>query len=504
MSSIFSTPELAIGIAVGGAAGAAFEPKLETPKQSAWAANPVRVPDLGLIAELVAGGKITPGDGHNMANRLGYSNGTLDSITWLAQNRLDFPLMLRLWRLFPSYSAPSGKSIAALVDETLAHEQLDWDYHDLLLKLQTAERIGLGDIAYAIVRGILPAPAYVPVPPPTTTTNVKRYPQVNVDPEQLAAEIGYSPEQLEIMVGRSGLSMAPGMAANAYFRGILADDDYRLAIAEGDLRTEWADPVRDVSRAIPSPDNFVEAHLRGWITADQMYAGTALHGMSQAHTDLEYEIHRRPLSPHQIKQALARGAAFNPAAGEIQDPYTASVHQANLGPEWYEMGVALQGSYPSLFITNRLVTSNVISAADGQSWLERAGMADEVVTAMHASWTGTSTTTANKDITSAQTKLKTATHKSYVAREIDDPTATTALEAAGVDAAVVPPILALWQAERDLIRKQLTPAQVAKAIKTGAINPATGVAWTMADGLQALLDRGYDQEDATTLLEESA
>ena len=35
-----------------------------------------------------------------MAARLGYSTGTLDSITWLAQNRLDFPTMLRLWRRF--------------------------------------------------------------------------------------------------------------------------------------------------------------------------------------------------------------------------------------------------------------------------------------------------------------------------------------------------------------------------------------------------------------------
>jgi len=502
--AIGSVPSLIVGVGAGAAASAAFEPALERPKQDAWAAAPNRLPDVGLVAELVAGNKVKLSDGQAMAARLGYDTGPFNSLVWLAQNRLDFPLMLRLVRLFPGHVWQNGLTTENLLDETLAHLGLDWNYHDPLLALKTAERIGIGDIAYAIVRGILPAPSYVPVPPPTTTTNVKRYPQVNVDPEALAAQIGYSPEQLEIMVGRSGLSMAPGMAANAYFRGILADDDYRLAIAEGDLRTEWADPVRDVSRAIPSPDNFVEAHLRGWIDAPTMYAGTALHGMSQPHTDLEYEIHRRPLSPHQIKQALARGAAFNPAAGEIQDPYTASVHQANLGPEWYEMGVALQGSYPSLFITNRLVTSGVITPADGKSWLERSGMADEVVTAMDASWTGTGTAKGDPHVTKAENQLWTTTHKSYVAREITDADANTALTAAGVATAAQPQVLSLWQEERSLIRKQLTPAQVAKAIKTGAINPATGVAWTMADGLAALLARGYDQDDATTLLEESA
>ena len=173
MSSIFSVPELALGIGLSEAASVAFEPKLEVPKQSAWVNNPQRVPDLGLIAALVAGGKVSQANGHNMANRLGYSNGTMDSITWLAQNRLAFPLMLRMWRLAAVNGAFDDATLSGLLDRTLAHEQLDWDYHPYLRALKHAELPGIGDIAYGVVRGILPAPSWVPVAPPTTTTNAE-------------------------------------------------------------------------------------------------------------------------------------------------------------------------------------------------------------------------------------------------------------------------------------------------------------------------------------------
>jgi len=57
-----------------------------------------------------------------------------------------------------------------------------------------------------------------------------------------------------------------------------------------------------------------------------------------------------------------------------------------------------------------------------------------------------------------------------------------------------PAILSLWNEERALIRKQLTPAQVKKAYKDGL--------YTLTQATDALLARGYDQADAATLLEE--
>jgi hypothetical protein len=502
VSSIFSTPELAIGIAVGGAAGAAFEPKLEVPKQTAWAANPQRLPGLGLIADLVAGGKVSVTDGRNMANRLGFSNGTLDSVVWLAQNRLDFPTMLRLWRRFGAFDAGADATLSGLLDETLAHERLDWDYRTWLRQLKTAELPGLGDIAMGVVRSALPAPSYVPVPAPTKGLTVSRFPQVNIDPETLAAAIGFDKEMLQLMVARSGLSLAPGLAATALFRQLINDNDFVLAIAEGDLRTEWAQTLLDALRAIPSPHDFVQQHLRGWVDAKAMHDGAARHGMAPADTDVLYEIERRPLNVHAITTGLARGGNFQSQPGEIQDPYDAAVHQADLGPEWYDLAKANKYLYPSAFVLRSLAQAGDLG---GQAAVEQVlleiGWKPSFATAVSTAWTG-GVASGDKHVAKAETSLWSTTHKSFVAAEIDDATATAALTAAGVAAASIPAVLALWKEERSLIRKQLSPAQIKKAFTTSTINPVTGAAWTQAEATAALLARGYDQNDATVLLTE--
>jgi hypothetical protein len=504
VAGIGSVPSLIVGVGAGAAASAAFEPALERPKQDAWLAAPNRLPDIGLIADLIAGGKVTPQDGLNMARRLGYDSGPLDALVWLAQNRLSGAEMLRFWRLFPNYSSPGGKSIDALVDETLAHERLDWDYRDLYTQLRYGERPGIGDIAYSVVRGYLPTNIPLPVAPPATSTKVKRFPQSSKLAETWAQEIGYDSDALELMIARSGLSLAPIFAANAYFRGLLADDDYHLAIAEGDLRTEWADVLRDAARQIPTVGEIVENHLRGWSTLQDMYDGVARHGMQQPDADLVFQTHRRPLSVPTITKALARGGTFNPSANEIQDPYSASVHQANLGPEWYDLGEKMRYTFPSAFVVRALLKDGAISATEAENIFLYEGWQPGLAKTVATHYAPSGTATADPHVTKAENQLWTTTHKSYVGEMIDDTTATAALTAAGVSAAAVTPVLTVWGEERSLIRKQLTPAQIAKAVKTGAINPATNVAWSIADAHQALLNRGYDANDATTLLEESA
>lgn len=451
MSSIFSTPELAIGIAVGGAAGAAFEPKLEIPKQSAWNANPVRLPGLDLIAALVAGGKVSKSDGHNMANRLGYSAGTMDSVTWLAQDRLDFAVMLRLWRRFGAFDSGDDATLSALVDETLAHEQLDWDYQPWLKKLKTAELVGIGDIAYGIVRGILPAPSWVPVAPPTTTTKVKRFPIVDIDPVALAAALGYDEAQLRLMVGRSGLSIAPGLAAQAYFRRLLADDDYHLAIAEGDLRTEWADVLRDASRQILTADQYAELQLRGFIDADTRRAGTEKHGMTDADSNHLYDVLGRAPSIHAVTTGLARGGTYDGQPKTIPDPFLSAVQRANIRPEWYDLEYANRFSYPSGFQIRAEAQAGNLDQAETEAILLEVGWSPKWAAFFAAAWTGgTKVTAADPYVKKADTQLWTETHKAYVKTGLSRAQVTPALNALGVAATAQGQLFTLWDMEKQL------------------------------------------------------
>jgi hypothetical protein len=479
------TAGLAIGTGLGGAIEDTVRPRLESFRQSQWQAHPDVALTPGVAAEVTAENYDTFQAMEAEAARNGY-NATrfqyLYDVTVTAPGMGELIAMLR-------------RNSEQAIDFThgLRKAKLETRWDAALANLAN-QRLSAPDIAYMVVRGVLPDDGMLGQSLPTRADNLNLPPQIALDPIAEAALTGWDKERLRAFIGRSGLAMAPVMAAQARFRGILTQNDYELTIARGDLYPAYAHPVLEASRQIPTTDQFVEAHLRGWITAQEMYAGTALHGMTQPNTDLQYHIHRRPLSPHQIKQALARGASFNPEQGEITDPYTASVHQANLGPEWYEMAVSLQGSYPSLFITNRLVTQGTISADTGRTWLERSGLADTVVTSMHDFWTSGTGTTADPHVTKAENQLWTTAHKSYVGEMIDSATATTALGAAGVSAGAISAVLSRWNEERSLIRKQLSPAQIKKALKDGL--------YTQTQAVDALLARGYDQADATILLEE--
>jgi hypothetical protein len=516
MSSIFTVPELAIGVGLSEAASAAFEPKVEVPKQTAWAANPQRLPDVGLIAALVAGGKVTQQDGRAMAARLGFNTGPFDSLTWLAQNRLDFALMLRLWRRFGAFDQGADATLSALLDETLAHEQLDWNYQPWLKALKTAELVGLGDIGYGVVRGMLPAPSWVPVAPPTSGDYVPRFPQVALDPVKLAAALGFDENMLRLMVGRSGLSMAPIMAANALFRsnaaaeisalpnvpGVAAytvkpyvgPNDYLLAIAEGDLRTEWADAVRETARQILTTGEYAELELRGFIDKPTRRALTAQHGMSHFDSDLLYDVKGRAPAVHAITTGLARGAQYPGDYAMVPEPYRSAIQRSDIRPEFADIVYHDRYSYPSAFVLRALAQAGDLGDQQAvEQVLLEIGWKPSFATQVSTAWTQ-GNATGDPHVAKAQNQLWTTAHRSYVGEMIDAATATAAIETAGVAAASAPAVINLWSHERGLIRKQLTPAQVKKAYKDGL--------YTLAQAETALLARGYDQADATTLLNE--
>lgn len=502
MASIGSTPSLVVGIAAGAAASAALEPALEIPKQEAWASAANRLPDVGLIAKLVAAGEVSQHDGRSMAARLGFGQHSFDAITYLAQTRPEWPELLALWRRFTLPDPTLGHFPESLVDAGLAHAGLDWDYAAWLKALKSAELPGIGDVAYGVVRGILPAPSWVPVAPPTTGTSVPRFPQVGIDPVQLAAALGYDEDMLKLMVGRSGLSLAPGLAATALFRGEINDKDYLLAIAEGDLRTEWASTLLNASRLVPTPGEFMELALRGWMSVAEAEKGAALHGMTAPHADLLYQLRRRPLTVANITKALARGGTFDTSNAPFDDPYKSSVHEADLGPEWYDLAEHLKYSYPSAFVLRSLAQAGELgTTAEVEQLLLEIGWKPDLAAKVAAHWTP-SGGVADPHVTKAQTQLWSTLHRSYLAGETDTATAQTMLGTVGVAAGAIPEVLALWDAEQTLVRKQLTPAQLKKAYRNADTNPATGAPWTLDEALARLIAMGYSHNDATTFLEE--
>jgi hypothetical protein len=345
-------------------------------------------------------------------------------------------------------------------------------------------------------------PGFLPVGPPSAVGKVPAFPVSPLDPTAEAASSGINSERLFVETALVGLPLSLDAAASAYFRGIIEHPDFLRAVSEGNTRNEWGAAALEQARQIPSAANFVAGHIRGWIDETAMHDGAARHGMSAADTDLLFKIQGRPLTWHQVWIGLQRGGVYDGPIADIDPAFLHSLRQSDIRPEWYNLAWHSRYTYPSAFVMRALTQDGTLSEAQAESDLIDMGWRPERAKQAAAHWAAGGATKGDPHVAKAEVQLWTTLHRSYIAEESDDATVEADLDLLGVPQGVHPRILNLWQHERELIRKQLTPAQVKKAWKKSVINPATGVAWTLEDATAALVARGYSLNDATTYLEE--
>lgn len=441
-------------LGVGGAAGAAFEPAFEVPRQEAWKAEPNRVLDLGTLAHLVAQGLITEEAAEGEAARSGYRPERLRALVQLNLRAPDVAEALALWR--------RGRITEAQVDHVLAKAQIEEQYHAAIKELEFT-RLDPAIIATAIQRGIMRDPGFLPVEPPSGAGKVRPFPVSGLDPLAEALASGVNEERLFVETALVGLPASPDLAARMTFRGIIDRVDFARAIAEGNTRNEWADALFEGFREILTARQYAELHLRGWITEEEMLAGTAKHGMSAADAELLFKVLGRPIPEHQVVTGEARGGVYDGPIDHIPAAFLAALRQSNIRPEWYNLAYANRYSYPSAFVLRSLTQAGDISEAEAHQILLNIGWPPDLAATVSAHWAGGTAGggTADPLVKKAHTQLWTAAHKAYVDFELSEAQATETLQALGaLDPAAV---LALWDRERMLVRRELTPAQVKKA-----------------------------------------
>jgi hypothetical protein len=108
-----------------------------------------------------------------------------------------------------------------------------------------------------------------------------------------------------------------------------------------------------------------------------------------------------------------------------------------------------------------------------------------------AAWAPTGTAKADSHVTSEQNRLRTTTHSSYLSGEISKTVARNSLTVAGVASASLDAVMRIWDTEKNLIRAQMTAANVKKAFNKGGKNNATGQTWTRDEALAALIELGW-------------
>ena len=415
-----SAPGIIIGVGVGTAAAAAIEPAIEPARQKAWQANPNNILDPSTLAQLAAQGAISLGAAQATGNLHGLTDDKIAALVYLAQATPDLALVLELWR--------RDKIGPELVDHALAKESIDQRYWEPLKELFN-DRLGAPVIALAIVRGIMKDPGFLPVGPPATEGRVKAFPVSPLDPLAEAKARGIDRDRLFIETAIAGRPMGPESAARAVFREILERVDYDRAIAEGDVRNEWADAIFEESRAIPSPSNFVNARVRGWIDDAEMYAGTARHGMSEADTHLLFLDQGRPLSWHQIFIGLRRGGVYDGPTDHIDPAFLKGLQESDIRPEWYNLAWAQRYTYPAAFVLRKLAQDGDLTEAQTEQILLYEGWEPGLAKLVAGKWSGGAATAVKpKGLTDAT--IRSAFHKGTITEQ----DALARLEATGLSA----------------------------------------------------------------------
>lgn len=478
--------------AFGVATGPVLAPATEQIRQEAWKFYSTRIPGVAGLAAGVAQGQVDEGTAREWAARQGFGDQAFSALIDIANTGPDVGMAMQAWR--------RGKLTDAEFSTVLKRHAIEDQWFAAIEALK-AEVLGPADLARAIHRGLIPDPGLLKGTLPSGVGNVPAYPVYPVDALAEAEASGYDRDRLGVLVGLQGLPMGSHEAAQALFRGVLTEDDYLRAIAEGNTRNEWADAIREQSRQIPSAAQYVAAWLRGWITKGQRDAGAARHGMQPADVDLLALAAGRPVTTRQAFLGFIRGGRVEGESWDERETFRRAVIQSNIRPEWEPILWAQRYTYPSAFVLRTLVQSGDLSADDARQVLTFSGWEPTLIDKVVAAWSGGTATAADTHTAKAQTQLWSQTHRSYINREISDTVARNALADAGVPAASRNAILQLWQTERDLIRKQLTPAQVKKALAKGSRNAATGQPWTRDEALAWLVANGYSTNDANDFLD---
>ena len=450
-SPLGSAPGIMVGVGVGNAASAALEPLVEPGRQNAWSDHPNRVLDPGLVARLVAQGAVELDPGIAQAKREGFNDARFKQLVYLAQQ---VPGLGELDHL-SNRKLITPEQLA----DALNRHAYPKDWHQPLVELM-AEILTPGELAAAIHRGLVPDPinpatgeGLLKGEQPQPPFNVEAYPTYPIPTLAEAEGSGYDIDRLGVLVGLQGLPMGVIEAAHAYWRGIITHGDYIRAFNESNNRNEWADAVLQYSRQIPTARDFFENALRGHHTFEWAAEQAARHGMTATDSEIIYQNQGRPLNLHQISQALAWGATYNPGPGDNPDPWMQSVLLGPVRPEFYDMQHTLKYIVPSVFAIRSLAETGVWKEPKVAARLKQAGWIPEDADEVAKAWT---TTTAaaekiNPYLAKAETQLWTALHKAYVTNGALQSDIDPRLQVLVPDDATRLAIFSLWDVERDAL-----------------------------------------------------
>lgn len=408
-----------LGYALGTAAGPSLEPFVQDLANEAWTLNPVKPPTVYTLVRGVAEGHIPDATAREWAHQQGIGDEAFDALVATSHSAPEAGSLFEAWR--------RGLLTQAEFDTGLTRHGIEQEWWPALHGL----------------RRVLLSPA--------EAANARQQGFIS-DSEQvtIAGEQGLTAPDAEVQYELAGLPPGIETALQMLRRGIIDEATFRQIVREGHTKTKYTDDLLAIKTRILTAQQAVDAHVRGWITKQEMYQRGALEGFAQPEMDLLFDIHGRPLSWHQIFIGLRRGGTYDGATGDIDPAFLKGLRESDIRPEWYNLAWAQRFTYPTAFVLRTLTQDGDITEQQAHDILLFEGWEPSLAATVSAKWATPAGAKADPWVGKANTQLYTATHKAYKGNGITAQQAQQAFDLIGIAAGAQAEVLTRWDLEKTL------------------------------------------------------
>jgi hypothetical protein len=457
--------------AIGGAVSEPLTPPLRDLTNAAWLAHPSMPLGVTDMAMGVAQGQIAHEWAAGEAQLTGFNNDRFDHLVKVFDTGPGVAQAYNLWR--------RGLINEAGFRRALKRQAIEGEWIDAMVDARNV-LISPTDLAQMRQRGFI--------------NQARQYDE--------SERQGVTNERAERLFETAGLPPGVERAREMWRRGIITEAEFKQTVVEGNEKLKYQDEEAALFWDVVSASTYAELHLRGWIDEGEMNAGGRLTGYRPEDMQRLFHARGRPATTHQAFVGVRRGGSYDGPTAGIPDYFQKAVRQSNIRDEWLNILWAQRFTYPSAFVLRALTQNGDLTQAQAHDVLLKIGWEPDLAATVSARWAGGTGTARDPHIVKAETQLWTTLHTSYKNGEADAGDAEAGLDLLGVPQSNHARILNLWNHERALVRKQLTPTQLKKAWKGSTVNPATGAPWTRDEALARLEAMGYSPADAETFLDE--
>lgn len=393
------------------------------------------------------------------------------------------------------------------------------------------------DLHYWLSRSGVPPSLYAPITaqrrllltPADAALAVLRSEISDAEGRAIAALSGMEAGDFEIFVANTGEPIALEQLGEALRRGFIDRARYARGLEQSRVRNEWLDVALALQFVPMSTADAIEAAVQGHLSIPAAQAKAAQNGLEAADFDPLYQTAGEPLSRTELEQLYNRGLIDQATVEQ-------GLRESRLKNKYIADALQLHIRLPEPRQVVAMISHGVITKQRGIDYLLEYGFSAQTAADLIAEGTATRLTGHHLLTVAEIRQLFTEgifsapeaetylaglgydaadsahlldiwrllagaaivrqaigfTRTRYVARHITESEARAYLHSLNVGAAAVDNYIAIWNLERDAAMRQLTEAQIVKAVKDVLI--------ATQDGHARLVALGYSAGDANILL----